>query len=275
MRLRLFAGATISAVAALTTAATVASPATAADTAKVSVLHGVPGLTVDVFANGKELIPNFTPGSLAGPLSIPAGNYDIQVFKDGEGPGGTPAIEAKGLAVPGGANLTLTANLDTSGKPALNAFKNDTSMLSAGMTRLTVRHVAAAPAVDVRAGGNVVISGLTNPNEKVLNLPAGNVNADVVLAGTSNVAIGPAALNLKAGANTIVYAWGSAADGNLKLATQTISGLGGAPAGMPGGESGAAAITGSPSPLLIGGFGSAFLVLLFTARRRLAAHARS
>ena len=37
---------------------------------------------------------------------------------------------------------------------------------------------------DVRAGGAVVLAGVTNPNEGVLNIPAGTVSADVVLAGT-------------------------------------------------------------------------------------------
>ena len=64
----------------------------------VSVLHAVPGLTVDVFIDGEEAIPNFEPGTLTDPMMLAAGSYDIQVFADG----GTPdtadaAIEALGL----------------------------------------------------------------------------------------------------------------------------------------------------------------------------------
>ena len=47
-----------------------ALPAAAADTATVSVLHAVPEATVDVCANGDELIPDFKPGTLAGPWSF-------------------------------------------------------------------------------------------------------------------------------------------------------------------------------------------------------------
>ena len=39
--------------------------------ATVSVLHAVPGLTVDVYANGDELIPDFKPGTLSDPLTLP------------------------------------------------------------------------------------------------------------------------------------------------------------------------------------------------------------
>jgi hypothetical protein len=213
-------------------------PAAAAETAKVSALHGVPGLTVDVYANDQELIPNFQPGTLAGPLDVPAGTYNLKVFPDGQGPNGTPAIEATGVQVPAGANARVAAHLDEAGKPKLTVFVNDTAPVPAGKARLTVRHVAAAPAVDVRAGGSPVIQGLTNPNEKSLEVDAGTVSADVVLAGTTTVALGPADLNLAEGTSTIVYAWGSAQQNNLGLATQSISGLHSAPSGVPGGEAG-------------------------------------
>ncbi|MFJ3099750.1 DUF4397 domain-containing protein [Streptomyces hydrogenans] len=211
-----------------------------ADEATVSVLHAVPGLTVDVYAGDKELLPDFTPGTLTDPLKLPAGSYDIKVFKDGEGPKGTPAI-AKTVQVPAGANATLVAHLTADGKPALDAFVNDTSKVPAGKARLTVRHVAAAPAVDVRAGGTPVFKGLENPKEATAEVDAGSVSADVVLAGTDTVAIGPATLDLAEGSNTIVYAWGSATDKNLALKTQTITGMHSAPSGVPAGETGQAA----------------------------------
>jgi hypothetical protein len=111
--------------------------------------------------------------------------------------------------------------------------------VAAGKARLTVRHTAAAPAVDVRAGGQPVFTGLSNPNEKKGDVAAGTVSADVVLAGTDTVAIGPADLELAEGTNTVVYAWGNSSAG-YKLATQQISGLHSAPGGVPAGEAGLA-----------------------------------
>ncbi|MFC8495042.1 DUF4397 domain-containing protein [Streptomyces sp. NPDC057235] len=239
------AGASLTAAVAVALSVTAGAPAFAnsqaeGEQATVSVLHAVPGLTVDVFAGDKELLPDFKPGTLTDPLKLDAGSYDIKVFKDGEGPGGTPAIE-KTVEVPAGANATLVAHLTADGKPALDAFVNDTSKVPAGKARLTVRHVAAASAVDVRAGGTPVFKGLENPKEATAEVAAGTVNADVVLAGTDTVAIGPAELDLAEGSNTIVYAWGSAADKNLALKTQTITGMHSAPGGVPAGGSGQAA----------------------------------
>ncbi|MFF8103518.1 DUF4397 domain-containing protein [Streptomyces sp. NPDC016640] len=237
--------------------------------ASVSVFHGVPGLTVDVYADGNELLPDFRPGTLTEPQSLAPGTYDIEVFADGQGPDGDPAIQ-KSVDVPAGANATLAAHLDAQGDPTLTAFVNDTSKVPAGQSRLTVRHLAAAPAVDVRAGGEPVVEGLTNPDEKSLEVPTGTVSADVVLAGTDTVALGPADLDLAEGANTVVYAWGSAEDENLALKTQTISGMDSAPRGVDAGESGAMAADNESARIWLawGAAGAAAVAGLLAARRR-------
>jgi hypothetical protein len=215
-----------------------ATPATAADTATVSILHAVPGTPVDVYANGERLIDDFQPGTLTDPLQLPAGSYDLALYPaDAADASGAPLLSADGVDVPAGANATVVAHLTADGKPALTPFVNDTSAVPAGQARVTVRHTAAAPAVDVRAGGTVVVPGLENPKEASLTVPAGTVSADVVLAGTSTVAIGPADLNLAEGTTTIVYAWGSQ-DAGYELAVQTISGGHSAPSGVPGGTAG-------------------------------------
>jgi hypothetical protein len=215
-----------------------ASPAMAADTATVSILHGVPDTPVDVYANGEELLPDFQPGTLTDPLELPAGSYDLAIFPAGSDPATTePAAAAEDVEVPAGANATVVAHLTEDGTPVLTPFVNDTSEIAAGQARVTVRHTAAAPAVDIRAGGEVVAPGLTNPNEASLEVPAGTVSADVVLGGTDTVAIGPADLDLQEGTSTIVYAWGSE-DAGLELAVQTIAGSHSAPSGVPGGTGG-------------------------------------
>ena len=223
----------------------IGGPAQAADSAQVSILHGVPGATVDVYANGNPLLKNFKPGTLTDPQSLPAGSYDLKVVKAGDGADGDAVIKADNVKVPGGANITVVAHLNEDGDPSLTPFVNDVSKIPAGKARITVRHTAAAPAVDVRAGGDPVFTNLSNPDEKSAEVDAGTVKADVVLKGTDDVVIGPASLNLAEGTSTIVYAWGSAEDDNLKLAVQTVKGLHSNPGGVPGGTGGQAATAGS------------------------------
>lgn len=217
-----------------------AAPAVATDSnASVAVFHGVPGLTVDVYANGEVLLEDFEPGTITDPVSLPAGDYDLTVYAaDADPASAEVALEANDVSVPAGSNVTVAAHLDADGNPVLTPFVNDVSTVPAGQGRLTVRHTAAAPAVDVLAGDQVVFSGLTNPNGESTQVPAGTVNASVALAGTDTVVIGPADVPVNEGSSTIVYAWGSAADENLAVAVQTISGLDSAPSGVPSGEAG-------------------------------------
>ncbi len=214
-------------------------PAFAKANSQVTVVHGIPGQPVDVYVNGKKTVPDFQPGKVAGPLSLPAGQYDIALTKPGEAIG-QALLKVDNAEVPGGANISLVAHLSADGKPTLTPFVNDTAKLAAGKTRLIVRHTAAAPAVDVRAGGKPVFEGLTNPKEAKADLDAGTVSADVVLAGSTTRVLGPADLDLKEGTATIVYAVGSAEDKTLDLVTQSITGLHSAPGGVPSGDGGQA-----------------------------------
>ena len=95
--------------------------------------------------------------------------------------------------------------------------------------------------MDILADGTVLFSNLTNPNEDLASVPAGDYGASVNLAGTDTTAIGPAEVTLAEGANTIVFAWGSAEEGNLALATQVITGLGEGPDVVPAGGGSTAA----------------------------------
>ncbi|MCA2217293.1 DUF4397 domain-containing protein [Jidongwangia harbinensis] len=235
---RTAAGAATAALAFAGLSLVSATPALAA-TSQVSVVHGIPGTPVDVYVNGEKTVDNFQPGKIAGPLSLEEGSYDIALTEPGAAL--TEAIlTVDDAAVPGGANISLVAHLNASGQPAITPFANDVSRLDAGQARLIVRHTAAAPAVDVRAGGEPVFEDLTNPKEAKADLPAGTVSADVVLAGTDDVAIGPQDLNLQEGTATIVYAIGSAEADTLGVVAQTIKGLHSAPGGVPSGSGGLA-----------------------------------
>ena len=252
-----------------------AAPATAATDAKLSVLHGVPGLTVDVYVNGTLTLDDFEPGDLAGPLDLPAGTYSVAITASDAADASSPVLGPIDLPLAAGGNYTAVAHLDAAGDPTATLFTNDISQTAAGQGRLTVRHVAAAPAVDVLAGGSPVITNLSNPDEQVLNLPAGTVSAAVAATGTTEPVLGPTDVTISEGVNTIVYAWGSLEGDSLAIAAQTIEGLHSAPAGVPSGELGLASTDAgagsSATAWLIAamaGVGVAALAGLGAARRR-------
>jgi hypothetical protein len=262
MRNRIFtAGAGAAAIAA---AIALAGPAQAAEgDAQLSVLHGVPGLTVDVWVNGERTLDDFTPGTLAGPLALPAGAYDLAITASDAADASAAVIGPVSVTLAANGNYTAVANLDAAGKPTANLFTNNVSQIEAGKGKLTVRHTAAAPAVDVLAGGTAVISNLANPNEQTLTLDPGTIPAAVAAAGTTAPVIGPADVTVAEGTHTIVYVWGSLTDKNLQLAVQTIEGLHSAPGSVPGALDGSAQAAAVEPAAIALGFGAIGIALLF------------
>lgn len=236
MRKTISAGLAAGVVAALGFA--MPASAISSTSADLSVLHAIPGVTVDVYVNGALTLDDFTPGTLAGPLDLPAGSYEVAVTAADAADASAPILGPAAVALEAGKSYTAVAHLSAAGEPALTPFVNDIAATAAGEGRLTVRHTAAAPAVDILAGGSAVVSNLTNPNEATLNLPAGTVSAAVALAGTTAPVIGPADVPIKDGVLTIVYAWGSAEDANLALAVQEVSVGHTSPGGVPSGTAG-------------------------------------
>ena len=234
-----------------------AAPASAqAAGAEVRVLHGIPGTPVDVYVNGERALDDFAPGTTTDDLALPAGTYSVAVFPaDAADASGQAVIGPVDLTVPASGNVSAIAHLGADGTPTITPFVNDTAAAADGQGRLVVRHTAAAPAVDVLAGGQPVFSGLTNPNEDSADLPAGTVSASVAAAGTTEPVIGPADVPVTAGQATIVYAIGSLEDTTLDVLVQTVP-LGGgdaAPAGVPAGSGGLVDQGGVPAAVLLAG----------------------
>ena len=270
MRNKIFtAGAGAAAIAA---AIALAGPAQAADgDAQLSVLHGVPGLTVDVWVNGDRTLDDFAPGTLAGPLALPAGAYELAITASDAADASSPVIGPVTVNLAANGNYTAAAHLDAEGKPAANLFTNDVAQIPAGKGKLTVRHAAAAPAVDVLAGGTAVVTNVANPNEQTLTLDPGTVPAAVAAAGTTTPVLGPADVTVAEGTHTIVFAWGSLADQNLKLAVQTIEGLHSSPASVPGARDGSADAGGAGSAAAAGIAALALLAGVWGVARTVAA----
>jgi hypothetical protein len=243
-----------------------AAPAQAQDgDAQLSVLHGVPGLTVDVYVNGENTLDDFEPGTLAGPLALPGGTYTVAITAADAADDSEPVLGPIDIDLAGGSNSTAVAHLDADGNPTVSLFDNDVSPAGAGNGRVTVRHVAAAPEVEIVADGTS-LGSVANPDELSADVPANTYSVEAQ-AGGDAVPPTPADVPVTEGASTIVYAWGNFEEaGELSLAVQTIEGLHSAPGGVPGGQAGLVADGGaSPALLMLAGLGAA-AALVFARR---------
>jgi hypothetical protein len=242
-------------------------------TAQVTVVHGIPDTDVDVYVDGKKALPGFKFKTVTDQIALPVGEREIDVRKAGDPSSAKPILSTK-ATLNEGDNATIVANLKADGSPTLTAFANPSTAVPEAMGRLVVRHTAAAPAVDVLAGGKPVIEKLTNPNEKALMVPKGTIEASVAAAGTTDPVIGPLPVELKGAGTTIVYAIGSLEDENLTAVVQTYGSDATSPTGVPGGSGGQAADRGAPLlGLTLAGAGVAFVAVSRMRSRRATARA--
>ena len=194
-----------------------ASPAQAAGTQRftLNVVHGIPGLTVDVCVNGTKAITDFMPGDVVSGVRLPEGEYRLKVTRAGEPCSAAVLSERADLAGGRNRNYTAVANLDDEGTPNLALFRNNTRKTDAGEVRLVVRHTADAPAVNVWADGSPLNRGrkFVWGEQRRFDVPEGDYEVFVSLARQSDPVIGPVDLSLEAGVSYQVYAWGNGAAG--------------------------------------------------------------
>ncbi|MCA0218541.1 MAG: DUF4397 domain-containing protein [Actinobacteria bacterium] len=248
----------------------VAAPAQAisSTSSDVYVVHGIPGVVVDVYVNDALTLEDFTFGAagVAGPLDLAAGDYKIQVVPAGGNPATDSVIDVPAAAVPANKSVSLVAQYDAAGDYKLGVYVNDISTIAAGQGRVTVRHAAEAGAVAVVVNGaNPFGADFENGEEFKADLPVGDYTAGVAGPGTTTPIIIPtsgtaADIALAEGVNLIVYAVGTGDE--LQLITQSISGLHSNPGGVNTGSAGLAA---DNNPTVIGLSIAAALALLLVA----------
>lgn len=186
--------------------------ASAAD-ASLNVVHGIPGVDVEVCVNGAVAIPDFNPGEVVTGVPVPAGTYDVKIVAAGDTCDDTAILEATGVELASDKNYTAIAYLSEDGAPTLGLFRNNVKALKADRARLTIRHTAAAPAVDVWANGAVLLEDVPNGASATMKVPAGVYAAWVSLPGDYVPVIGPEVLDLQEGTAYQVYAWGNGTAG--------------------------------------------------------------
>lgn len=211
-------------------------------------VHGIPDVVVDVYGNGQLTVQAFRFATLSDPVAPQPGAFQVDVLPTGAAPG-SPALVDGDLELPVDSDVTVAVHLTEAGDPELTRFLNDAGGLPAGQGRLTVRHIAAVPQVDVRITDGPALTGIGNGSEASAEVPAGALEITVALTGSDEPLVEPVEVDVPAGSQTVVYPVGSAEEGTLDILVQTVSGDAAAPSGVPSGSGGAAAPSGLP-PLL-------------------------
>ena len=198
---------------------------TQAPTANLNVVHGIPGLDVDIYVvknfnifQSKEL-SDVTFGTAADlntalPGFITPGFYIIDIVGHGGNPFKPVLLATTYLGA--GQSKTAVAYVraspsGTAGSPKLGVFTNDISATN-GQARVSVAHTAVAPTVGVCADGTVpLVPAFSNGQQAAAVVPTGAYSVTVTAPNDcSTVLAGPIGpVTLAADTSTLVYAIGT------------------------------------------------------------------
>jgi hypothetical protein len=209
-------------VAVVAAIAVVPQTTSAQSGADLTLVHGIPGTTVDVSVDGTVVIDAFVPGSLAN-ISSFAGQTLQNVTVTDDATGDVVIGPLATLEVPDSGSFSVVAYLDEDGTPVLGTFENNTDPTdNEGEARLTLRHTAEAGPVDLVIGDQRPLTDLSNGQSGELELPDGDLTG-AELAPTGGIAIADLpTLDLAANTNTIVYGVGSADDDTIDFIVQVV-----------------------------------------------------
>lgn len=198
--------------------------------ATVYVVHGINGtdlgasedLPVDVSVSGAGcVLEDVRFRDVEGPLTLPPGSYDIEVRLAAEVPcTGDVAIQASGVQLADGDDVSITAHLTEGGTPTASPFANDVSA-SGGSARLSARHGAAFGEVDVVVNGSPAFENVPNGAAGTATLESGTYTVQIQTPDNQTTAF-EADLSLEAGTLYAAYAVGSVANGTFEVLLQSI-----------------------------------------------------
>jgi hypothetical protein len=237
-------------------------------TAQVVVVHGVPGLEVDVLVDGEAAIEGFNFGDTV-VTELPAGDYTLGVAAAGT----TEAILTLDASLTAGTSVTVAAYLQEGGDPTLAAFGNENDA-----TGIQPFHLANFPAVSIIAGGEIALDDVTNGVTARIDVPGGTAvpGVGIGVAGSADAAIDLGEVTVPEGKVVLAYAIGPDEGEELPQVVVEVIDVaaaaeGAAPTAVHSGSGGLAADAGLPlwvAGLMALGAISLFVPVAATARRR-------
>jgi hypothetical protein len=187
--------------------------------AEIVVVHGVPGLEVDVLVNGAAAITGFSFGDVV-KTTLPAGDYTFGVAATGT----TTAILELEASLGAGLSATIAAFLDANGNPQLRAFVNEN-----GASGIQPFHLANFGAVDILSGTTTVLGPVSNGQTARIDVAGGTTVADVGIgaAGSGTAALSLGDVTVQRNQLVLVYAIGPNTGDALPTVVTSSTNVGG------------------------------------------------
>ena len=127
--------------------------------ATVFVVHGIPGVNVDVCISGLGEVASRLPYAERFKKRLDAGTYRVKVRTVSRGECKGDVLAKAPLTVADLDNVTAVVRY-IDGNPGISTFDNDVTPTASGEIRFVAAHMMKGAAVDVWANGSVEIASL-------------------------------------------------------------------------------------------------------------------
>ncbi|WP_406048880.1 DUF4397 domain-containing protein [Kribbella sp. NBC_00889] len=199
--------------------AVLTAPADAAAGGNLYVVQGLPGKSLDISIDGKQVAGGVAGAKLVGPFGVAAGKRMVTAKQGGK------LVIQREVTVGSGASLDVVIHQPVSptGAPLITTYANNLDAVPADKGGLRVAHDAAVGPADIRVNGKVAFANVANGESLEAVVPAATYKVDIVPAGASSpVVLGPMDLPIKAGYLTRVFAVGAPTQKTMTVAAGTI-----------------------------------------------------
>jgi len=210
----------------------------AADNAYLTIVHGIPGrdvadnlnpgFPIDVLINGDTCLPrNLTFGNSSGPLSFPAGTYEVLISESNTlAPCTNPPIITSRVTLKPGASVSAVAAISGT-QPTLLQFIDNLAPVPPGNARFIFAQAADAPALQatltqlfVKSPKTFTVTAEPGKQEKV-GVPAGVYLVQVTAVGSTTV-LASEQITLADQSADFTYATGESVNNSVELVTKAL-----------------------------------------------------
>lgn len=189
---------------------------------RVRVIHASPDTpAVDIFVDGQKALSALAFPQATPYLSLPAGPHDVSVFVSPSDGTGSPALRATLTIETGRAYTVVATGRLGDGSLTLLPLTDGTTPPAAGKAHVRFVHASPdAPSVDIAvrdASVKLVSSVPFRGVSPYIAVDPGTYDLDVLVAGTSNVALSVDGVRLNAGTVYTLVAVGLVGNGTLRV----------------------------------------------------------
>lgn len=195
------------------------SDASAPTAASVTLIQAVPGASVDVTVDGRQVASGAEVGDVLGPFELAPGSHDVAFSADGTDVAHTLEVSAGAAS-----DVVLHLPAEVGGDPVVHSYAAPDGPIGPEKARVLLAHTATVAPADVEVDGQTVFTNIANGEYADADVPAGSIEVALLPSGAdADPILGPLDVSLEAGTLSMIYAYGNPRDGSMNVIAHTAA----------------------------------------------------